>query len=434
MIRTIFKHMWNQRSQNVWIFFELLFVGIFLWVVLDPLCVQLANKNIENGYEQDGMYILKVSSYNKNTPQYNAEIDNDSISRLNYLDIIREINNMPEVESFFISLGNTYANSGGFSGTQLFADSAMTEYVHAQGYHVLPVDNSDILKTYRMRDVQTNEIMTIHPDFATRDLTYISESAAMKLFGRIDVVGEKCYQGRKWNAEIAGVFRDFKDREYNQPYPLIISSYNSNKFSQLWLDMIFRVKDNVDQEEFEKKFHTEIKPKLKRGNYYCTGIIRFDEQATMMSEIFGELNYTRKNSIFAIFGLLCVFLGMTGTFWVRANARRQEIGVMRSLGASKWRIASQFLTEAGILITITSIISTILIANYIYTEGFFSDGAGMTGNLEPNPIYWQNNPVSHFAIISFIVYLVLLATALIATYIPVSRATCELPADALREE
>ncbi len=208
MIRTIFKHMWNQRSQNVWIFFELLFVGIFLWVVLDPLCVQLANKNIENGYEQD----------------------------------------------------------------------------------------------------------------------------------------------------------------------------------------------------------------------------------RMMSEIFGELNYTRKNTIFAIFGLLCVFLGMTGTFWVRANARRQEIGVMRSLGASKWRIISQFLTEAGILITITSIISTILIANYIYTEGFFSDGAGMTGNLEPNPMYWQNNPVLHFAIISLVVYLVLLVTALIATYIPVSRATCELPADALREE
>ena len=41
--------------------------------------------------------------------------------------------------------------------------------------------------------------------------------------------------------------------------------------------------------------------------------------------------------------LLCIFLGMLGTFWVRCDDRRQDIGVMRGLGASKTTIVRQFL-------------------------------------------------------------------------------------------
>lgn len=35
------------------------------------------------------------------------------------------------------------------------------------------------------------------------------------------------------------------------------------------------------------------------------------------------------------FALLSIFLGMLGTFWMRCNARRAEIGLMRSMGARK---------------------------------------------------------------------------------------------------
>ena len=195
----------------------------------------------------------------------------------------------------------------------------------------------------------------------------------------------------------------------------------------------FRVKDEVDQAKFEKRFEEEIKLKLSRGNYYCLGIERFDIAALNMAEVFGELNSTRRNTIFAIFGLMCVFLGMVGTFWVRANARRQEIGVMRSIGASKWRITSQFLTESAILVSVAVIFSTIIMAHYVYTNNFFAN-VNMLSKDMLNPEYWQNNPITHFSVISIIVYLVLLVTSLIGTLIPVSRATRELPAEALHDE
>lgn len=439
MFRTTLKQIWNQRRQNGWIFFELLFVGIFLWIVLDPLCVQIANKSIDRGYEQNGMYVLQLEKYSFSSPKYSAEMENDSLVKLQYLDIIREMRNIPEIECFAVAYGRAYANSGSFSGGELFADTALSKRTHLQFYHFVPVEGSDILKTYRLKDVNSGVTMTIAPDFASRNLIYLSENSAKMLYGRTDVVGEKCYNYKKEVQEIAGVFKDFKDRDYNQPYPTIFSSADfckeieGNFFMHLAYTFTFRVKDDVNQATFEKRFENEIKPKLERGNFYCLGIQRFDVVAQNMAELFGELNSTRRNTIFAIFGLMCVFLGMVGTFWVRANARRQEIGVMRSIGASKWRITSQFLTESAILVSVAVILSTIIMAHYVYTNNFFAN-VNMLSKDMLNPEYWQNNPITHFSVISIIVYLVLLVTSLIGTLIPVSRATRELPAEALHDE
>lgn len=439
MFRTTLKQIWNQRRQNGWIFFELLFVGVFLWIVMDPLCVQIANKNIDRGYEQDGLYILKMNKYSRTSSKYSIEMDNDSLVKLQYLDIIREMRNIPEIESFAIAYGSAYANSGSFSGGELFADSSLSLNKHLQFYHFVPVEGSDILKTYRLKDANTGEPLAISPDFASRDMIYISENLAQMLYGRTDVEKEKCFDYKKNAYEIAGVFKDFKDRDYNQPYPTVFSTASfcndieGNPYMHWSYTFTFRVKDDVNQDAFEKRFENEIKPKLGRGNYFCLGIKRLDVASQEMAELFGELNSTRRNTIFAIFGLLCVFLGMVGTFWVRANARRQEIGVMRSIGASKWRITSQFLTESSILVTAAVSISTIIMAHYVYTNNFFAD-VNMLSKDMLNPEYWQNNPITHFSVISIIVYLILLITSLIGTYIPVSRATRELPADALHDE
>lgn len=439
MLKTIIKQMWNLRLQNGWIFFELLFVGIFLWVVLDPLCVQTANKNIDRGYQQEGMYLLNMSKYAKNSHKYSKELDSDSLARLQYLDIIRTIRNLPEIESFAVSYGSAYANSGGFNGGEIYSDTTLSFKKHYQAYYFIPAEGSDILKTYRLKDAATGEVMTITPDYASRDLIYISENLAKLLYNRTDVVGEKCYDFQKNSYEIAGVFNDYKDRDYNQPYPTAFTTaffcrdIKGSAYMNWQNCITFRIKDDVDANDFERRFDRDIKPLLKRGNYYCTGISSFEDVAMKTAATFGELNASRKNTAFAIFGLLCVFLGIVGTFWVRANARRQEIGVMRSIGASKSRILCQYLTESGILVTVAILVSTIIMANYVYANGFFySPSMFMDDMLKFG--YWQNNPLQHFAVISIIVYLVTLVIALIGTYIPVNRAINELPAEALHDE
>ena len=147
----------------------------------------------------------------------------------------------------------------------------------------------------------------------------------------------------------------------------------------------------------------------------------------------GVYNTLRLKLSLAAFALLCIFLGTVGTFWIRCNARRQEIGLMRSLGATEGRIKKQFLTEAGILVTGAFVFSLILVVNFVV----MADGMAqqnVTGEFQFALVSEWLSPGVQFTVVSLITYLALLVIALIGTLIPVRRAVKVLPADALRDE
>ena len=60
---------------NGWIFIELLAVSFFLWVVLDPVCVLTATKNIAPGYEKEGRMVVRLTKYEETNPRYDAEAE-----------------------------------------------------------------------------------------------------------------------------------------------------------------------------------------------------------------------------------------------------------------------------------------------------------------------------------------------------------------------
>ena len=133
------------------------------------------------------------------------------------------------------------------------------------------------------------------------------------------------------------------------------------------------------------------------------------------------------------FAVLCIFLGMLGTFWIRSNARRQEIGVMRSMGASRDDIIVQFLMEAAMLVTLAFVCMLPVLFNYIHIEGLFDDVFAARYPIISDK-YWVNSFWQHFGMVTLITYLILLSISLVGTLIPVVKATNILPADALRDE
>ena len=84
--------------------------------------------------------------------------------------------------------------------------------------------------------------------------------------------------------------------------------------------------------------------------------------------------------------------------------------------------------EAWLLVTMAFIVSLPLTIHRVYAVGF----ANPTEN--GNPAYWQNQPYTHFLIVSILTYVILLIIALLGTYAPVTRAAKILPAEALRDE
>ena len=223
MIRTILHQLWNQRRQNGWIFLELLVVSFFLWTVIDPIYVLTANRAIDRGYNPEGLYVVNIDMYDATNGNFNPDMASDSMNLVAYHRIARIVREQPEVECWSISANQSFPNSNSWSGTQVFADTASLHkkegYVHSQWYNFITLDGSNMLRTYGMKDVRTGDDIRLPEQ--TQGKVFISELLALRLFGTADAVGKKVYEDDE-PSEVAGVFRDFKHRDYEQPYPLIV--------------------------------------------------------------------------------------------------------------------------------------------------------------------------------------------------------------------
>jgi len=71
---------------------------------------------------------------------------------------------------------------------------------------------------------------------------------------------------------------------------------------------------------------------------------------------------------------------------------------MRSMGATKKVIRNQFLMEAWLLVTIAFAVSLPLTMHRIYVSGFANPSEN------GNPVYWQNQPLTHFLIVRVRLY------------------------------
>lgn len=435
----LLHQLWNQRRQNLWIFIELLIAGFFLWMVIDPIYVLTSNRLIPQGGDMRGMYVVQLGQYDDSFAQYDPAQDSADVMRSHYLDIIRAVRTCPEVESVSLSGPASFPNAAGWNGGQLF--NADTVMVHVQQYSFFPVEHSDLPQTYGMTDACTGKRIILPADFATRNMIAISERTARDLFGTVDAVGRTVYGSPdlKYPREVAAVFRNYKHFSSEQPYPLVVTA-SQPRWEGLvtWsCFIVFRLRDGVDADAFEARFQEEVAPHLSQGNLYYDGIQAFDEYSRQQALSSGVTNKLRLQYALGSFALLCIFLGMAGTFWIRANARREEIGIRRSMGASQGRITRQFLTEGAVLVTVAYALALLVVVNYVAVAGF-AEGISAVGfitkNLVPDPAYAQNRPVPHFLWVTALTYVVLLLTALIGTWIPVQRAARTLPVEALHEE
>ena len=143
---------------------------------------------------------------------------------------------------------------------------------------------------------------------------------------------------------------------------------------------------------------------------------------------------SRRNLHFFVAALFLVnlIIGVVGCVWLQTGKRVQEIGVLRSYGARRRNIVRMLIGESAVLATAAFIIGDLIYLQYALKEGL-SDG------VENNAYYipaetWITDFGEHFAIISAIVYAIILICAVIGTYFPARHVSRIEPVDALRDE
>lgn len=437
MLKNIIKQVWKQRRMNGWILLELIIAGFFLWTVIDPVYILMVNHFTPKGYEEENRFVLNMGAYGNNHAKRDTTVTQEQ-QKDAFLHAVRQLRDCPEVESVCLVPNSSFPNGGSWSGMQFYADTAQIRkknYVHTQGYNYVSLEGGNIFKAYGMKDAFTEGDIIIPEDAETRGLVFVSEGFAKHMFGTIDVVGKKIIDYNKRETEIGGVFKDYKHREFQPPYPLVVKIQNSMRvgaFMHYMYVPVFKLKEGVDGETFIERFEKEVAPHLTKANFYYKKITTFKDQRIEYAELRGIYNVIRLKMALAGFTLLCIFLGMVGTFWVRCNARRQDVGLMQSFGATRGNIIGRFLAEATLLASFAFMISLIVLIHYAM-EGNMAE-IEVAGMPQFASINWFLEETPHFCMVSLITYLLLLAIALIGTAIPVIRASKVLPADALRDE
>ncbi len=426
MITKIIKQLWNEKGYNVWLFVELVIVSIFLWHAVDPLYTLNRASNFPKGFNPENICRVYIHKYEKYNKEYDASVDSET-DDASITAVFNNIVSLPEIESYYGGFGIPY--SGTFSTIHIYYNENGEEDNGEGRKDIEPyyyaAERGEFFKVLQIKDIKTGQYLTQ----LQKGEIQLSRSAAMELFGTTDCIGrevENEYGIRK--LKITGVYEDFQPNPYMIPEPTVVANYADNPPEFIYM----RLKEGVDRDSFIKRFNEELRPTLRVGNRYAGTMVDFEYviEQNMYNVIHESKN--RFQLFISFFALFCAFLGIVSTFWIRTNDRRGEIGIMRSVGASRSRIIGQFVTEALLLVTMAFAVALPLIIHLVASNDFAQP---LTATNEQLAAYSNMfAPLPRFAVITATTYFIIAATAVIAAVIPAAKACKTDIANALKEE
>lgn len=202
----------------------------------------------------------------------------------------------------------------------------------------------------------------------------ITEGFAKQLFGNnwsTNALGAILLMNRTEALEIAAICEDPPISSTIQFEYIINLDYHikNNEWLLDWgntaLSVYVNLNENAQVDIVEQKLDGLLaKSKIAGVNsmlqVFSEGYLRgkFDEMAQATG---GRIEYVRIFSIAALFLLLIACINFINLATARANRRAKEVGVRKTIGASRWALVKQFMSEA-FFITSLSIGLAILIA------------------------------------------------------------------------
>lgn len=431
MIKQLIKQIWVQRKQNGWIFAELLVVCILMWYIVDFCFVLLHNKSIPTGSDISDTYVITYGVLTEENSRFDAA-ESDSLRMMQNLELFtRKIRQYDQVEtaSLLNTAWGTLPNSGGFYGDMIQYD---TIQISAE---IKFISSGDYFRIFRYTSARDNSCE--HPasiDLYQHNAVFITRMIERKLFGQQSGIGKKITViGRNDNNKeymVADILSDQKRFDYGLPAPAVflpaepLSVANMNSHA-----VCIRLKGETPEKPFISAFRKDMTPSLRIGNLYLEDIESMSTRKANIEYLFGKTNEIRTHMIIMTFFLLCIALGVIGTFWFRIASRRNEIGVRMAMGSTRKKLQQQFIMEAILLLTIATI-PAICISFFIIQADLIES----LGERIPDSIYITGRKWLRFFLTNGITYIFLSLIVSLSAWIPAYRASKIHPVEALREE
>lgn len=421
MIKHILKIIWSQRKANGWIFAELAIVACAVWWMADQLYVDMRTYYSPMGYEITDSWRFQLDFFSPDAAKYISEDQYTSSSYEDLYKLQQQIKQHPAVEdaciSFYsapYSFGNSWSSIEPVDGdTTILGQDFQCRYVSPEYFDM-----------FRVTDIQGNSISQQLED--KHNPVVISEDMALKFFHTSDVRGRqvKFPHGDNRHMTIAAVAIPYRDNSFSRSEAFFYELLTPQNIKQYfdgnrakYAEFCVRMKHHYSQEEMNN-FLREMGDRLIVNNLHVYSANSIEYYRDI--QISGTVQKQKQKLAMMLFLLINVLFGIIGTFWLRGQARRAEVGLRIALGANKYTIRS-FMYMEGILLLILTIPFTLIFAlNMLYMDVLDT--------------YRLPYTIGRFLITYCGTYLLLTSMICLGIWFPVQKTQQTAPAEALHYE
>jgi hypothetical protein len=408
------------RNSSRWLAIELILVTCACMWAFDPVIVTAYVTHQPMGYDPDQLVRMEVGCTKTMAEWFNNGNYQDVSEQELLLEKIRAMDDVQQAYpanggtiGFDASVGNGFFYNGGDS---LLADK----------YYFLPES-----KMFEVFGIQS-----LTPGVPTEELTkdcewdksiILSRTAAMTLFGTTDVAGRTIRGEENLYNQDTG---DFDSKIHDFRIRAVVEDVRTNvfdrdhdnvylcKYSGPWnFYTIVRLRPGVDARRFMSGRKREVEHDLVTEHLYVRRMESGSEALDRQVESNWQGRQSRRNLLIATFFGVNLAFGVFGTLLMYTRQRREEAGVRRAFGATKWSVFLGFIREAWLLTTISVLLGCAVYFQIAASKGLCDDFTGHN----PTIHLWFDDFGTHFLVVSVIVYLIILCAVLVATAIPAWR-------------
>jgi putative ABC transport system permease protein len=201
----------------------------------------------------------------------------------------------------------------------------------------------------------------------------ISEATAKDLFGTIDVLNRSVHFDDKIDLKITGVIKDLPKNtsvyfDFLMPWSLNESMNNWIK-EPSWGNFNYTTIVRMNPGTDISKFNLDIKGFMKRHNKYADGQLwvfplnRLHLYDTFVNGISvgGKIEQLRLFMVLSIGILLIACINFMNMATAKSEKRAKEVGIKKTIGATRGSLISQFLMESLVLTLLSSVMAIVLI-------------------------------------------------------------------------
>lgn len=170
-----------------------------------------------------------------------------------------------------------------------------------------------------------------------------------------------------WEASVVGICRPVRRSEYERAepvlfYPLTEAQVAKGRYdgNMSGLEICFRVRPETDGADFAARFREEMARQARVGNIYLLDVTPVSVAREGYIRANGVEEAMRDSAAIGLFLLVSIFLGIIGTFWLRTEQRKGEMGLRMALGSTR-RQLNVILQGEGVLLLVLAFIPSLVI-------------------------------------------------------------------------